>query len=104
MLLSWKSWSSQWVTGFLRTVSWAEWSHVSLLALRRIRRSVSLGQALLWRWECELKRDWTAMIDAIRRQRRKKISSTDYCSLLTQSARRHVKLPLYRWQRRRTKY
>ena len=104
LLLSWKSWSSQWVTGFLRTVSWAEWSHVSLVALRRIRRSVFLGQALLWRWKCEFKRDWTAVVNAMRGQRRKKISSTDYCNLLTQSARRQVKLPLYRRQLRRTKH
>jgi general secretion pathway protein A len=66
LLLSWKSWSSQWVTGFLPTISLAEWSHVSLVALRRIRQSVFLGLALLRRWKCEFKRDWMAMINAMR--------------------------------------
>jgi len=66
LLLSWKSWSSQWVTGFLPTVSLAEWSHMSFAALRRIRQSTFLVQALLRRWKCEFKRDWMAMINAMR--------------------------------------
>ena len=72
LLISWKSWSSQWVTGFLPTVSLAEWSRVSLAALRRIRQSVFLGQTLLRRWKCEFKRDWIAMVNAMRGQRRKR--------------------------------
>jgi len=65
LLLSWKSWSSRWVTGFLPTISLAEWSHASLVALRRIRQSAFLGRALLRRWKCEFKRDWIAMINAM---------------------------------------
>jgi general secretion pathway protein A len=72
LLLSWKSWSSQWVTAFLPTISLAEWPRVSLVALRRIRESVFLGQALLSLWKCEFKRDWMAMINTMRGQRRKK--------------------------------
>jgi general secretion pathway protein A len=63
LLLSWKSWCSQRVTGFLSTASLAGWSHVSLVALRRIRQSVFLGQALLRRWKREFRRDWIAMIN-----------------------------------------
>ena len=73
LLLSWKARSSQWVTGFLPTVSLAEWSRASLGALRRIRQSVFLGQALLQDWNCEFKRDWIAMINAMRCQGRKNI-------------------------------
>jgi len=81
LLLSWKSWRSQWVAGFLPTVSLAEWSHVSLVALRRIRQSVFLGQALLRRWKCEFKRDWMAMINAMRCwRRRKSFLNSDYGS------------------------
>jgi general secretion pathway protein A len=65
LLLSWKSRSSRWVTGFLPTISLAEWSHVSLVALRRIKQSAFLGWALLRRWKCEFKRDWMAMINAM---------------------------------------
>jgi general secretion pathway protein A len=65
LLLSWKSWSPHWVTGFLPTISLAEWSHVSFAALRRIRRSIFLVQALLQRWKFEFRRDWIAMINAI---------------------------------------
>ena len=72
LLLSWKSRSSQWVTGFLPTVSLAEWSHVSLVALRRIRQSVFLGQAWLRRWTFGFKRDWMAMINGMRCWRRRK--------------------------------
>jgi len=72
LLLSWKLRTSQWVTGFLPTVSLAEWTHVSLVTLRRIRQSVFLRQALLRRWKCEFKRDWMAMINAMRSKRRKK--------------------------------
>jgi type II secretory pathway predicted ATPase ExeA len=61
LLLSWKPWSSPWVTGFFGHRFFG-----------RIRRSVLLGQALLRRWKCEFKRDWIAMIDAMRCQRRKK--------------------------------
>jgi type II secretory pathway predicted ATPase ExeA len=63
LLVSWKSWSSRWVTGFLATISLAGWWHVSLVALRRIRQWAFLGQALLRRWKCEFKRDWIAMIN-----------------------------------------
>lgn len=66
LLLSWKSWSSQRVTRFLPTVSLAEWSHMSLVALRRISQPVFLGQALLRRWMREFKRDWMAMINGKR--------------------------------------
>lgn len=72
LLLSWKSWSSQRATGFLPTVSLAEWSRVCLVALRRIRQSVFLGQALLRSWKCEFKRDWMAMINGMRRSKTKK--------------------------------
>jgi len=65
LLLSWKSSSSRWVTGFLPTISLAEWPHMSLVALRRIRQSAFLGRALLRRWKCEFKRDWIAMINAM---------------------------------------
>jgi general secretion pathway protein A len=61
LLLSWKSWSSRWVTGFFGHRFFG-----------RIGRSVFLGQALLRRWKCEFKRDWIAMIDTMRCQRRKK--------------------------------
>jgi hypothetical protein len=64
--LSWKSWSPHWLTGFLPTISLAEWSHVSFAALRRIRQSTFLVQALLRRWKCEFERDWMAMINAMR--------------------------------------
>jgi general secretion pathway protein A len=69
LLLSWKSWSSGWVTGLLPTISLAEWSHVSLAALRRIRQSAFFGQALLRRWKSQFKRDWVAMINAMHSQR-----------------------------------
>jgi general secretion pathway protein A len=65
LFLSWKSWRPHWVTGFLPTISLAEWSHVSFAAPRRIRRSIFLVQALLQRWKFEFKRDWIAMINAI---------------------------------------
>ncbi len=71
LLRSWKPWSSWWVTGFWPTVSLAEWSRVSLAALRTIRRSAFLVQALLRRWKCESKSDWIAIINAMRCQRRK---------------------------------
>jgi general secretion pathway protein A len=71
---SWKSWSSQWVTRLPRAVSWAEWSRVPLVALRRIKQSVFLGQALLRHWKRDFKRDWIAMITAMRFQRRRKSS------------------------------
>ena len=69
LLPSWKLWSSRWVTGFLPTISLAEWSHVSLVALRRTKQWAFLGQALLRRWKCEFKRDWIAMINAMHSQR-----------------------------------
>jgi type II secretory pathway predicted ATPase ExeA len=72
LLLSWKSRSSRWVTGFLSTVSLAESSPVSRVALRRIKQSAFLVQALLRRWKGEFKRDWIAMINAMHCQRRKK--------------------------------
>jgi hypothetical protein len=69
LLPSWKLWSSRWVTGFLPTISLAEWLHVSLVALRRTKQWAFLGQALLRRWKCEFKRDWIAMINAMHSQR-----------------------------------
>jgi len=72
VLLSWKSRSSQWVTGFLPTISLAEWPHVSLVVLRRIRQSVFLGQTWLRRWTCGFKRDWMAMFNGMRCWKRKK--------------------------------
>jgi general secretion pathway protein A len=72
LLLSWKSWTSRWVTRFLPTVSLAEWLHVPLAALLRIRQSALLGQALLRRWKCDFKRDWIAMINAMHCRRWKK--------------------------------
>jgi len=74
LLRSWKSWSAWWVTVFWPTVSFGEWSRVFLVALRKIRRLVFLGLALLRRWKCEFKSDWIAIINAMRCQRRK---STD---------------------------
>jgi hypothetical protein len=65
LFLSWKWWSPYWLTGFLPTISLAEWSHVSFAALRRIRQSTFLVQALLRRWKLEFRLDWIAMINAI---------------------------------------
>jgi len=65
LLRSWKPWSSWWVTGFWPIVSLAEWSRVSLVALRKISR------ALLRRWKCEVKSDWIALINAMRCQKQK---------------------------------
>ena len=65
LLRSWKPWSSWWVTGFWPIVSLAEWSRVSLVALRKISR------ALLRRWKWEFKSDWIAIINAMGCQRRK---------------------------------
>ena len=65
LLFSWKWWGPHWVTGFLPTVSLTEWSHVSFEALRRIRQSIFLVQALLRRWKFEFRLDWIAMINAI---------------------------------------
>jgi len=65
LLRSWKPWSSGWVTGFWPIVSLAEWSRVSLVALRKISR------ALLRRWKSEFKSDWIAIINAMGCQRRK---------------------------------
>src|SRR5258708_5310198 len=65
LLRSWKQWSSWWVTGFWPIVSLAEWSRVSLVALREISR------ALLRRWKSELKSDWIALINAMRSQKQK---------------------------------
>jgi len=65
LLFSWKSWSPHWMNGFLATISLAKWSRVSFAALRRIRQSTFLHQALLRRWKLEFILDWTAMINAI---------------------------------------
>jgi general secretion pathway protein A len=58
LLFSWKPWSPHWMNDFLATISLAA-------ALRRIRQSTFLIQALLRRWRLEFRRDWTAMIDTI---------------------------------------
>ncbi len=65
LFFSWKWRSPHWVTGFLPTISLAEWSHVSFAALRRIRQSIFLVQALLRRWKFEFRLDWIAMINVI---------------------------------------
>jgi general secretion pathway protein A len=65
LLLSWKSRRLHWVTRFSPVVSLAEWSRVSLAALRRIRASAFLDRVLLRRWMVEFKHDWIAMINAI---------------------------------------
>jgi general secretion pathway protein A len=64
-LLSWKSWSPRWVNAFLATISLAKLSHAFFAALRRIRRSTFLIQALLRRWKCEFRLDWIAMINTM---------------------------------------
>jgi hypothetical protein len=65
LLLSWKSWSPHWMNGFLATVSLADCSHMWFAALRRIRESTFLVQALLRRWKFEFRLDWIAMTSAI---------------------------------------
>jgi general secretion pathway protein A len=65
LLPSWESWSPRWMNGFLATISLAEWPHLSFAALRRIRQSTSLVQALLRRWKFGFTLDWMAMTNAI---------------------------------------
>jgi general secretion pathway protein A len=65
LLFSWKPWSPHWMNNFLATISLAEWSRGPFAALRRIRQSTFLVQALLRRWKLEFRLDWTAMINAI---------------------------------------
>jgi general secretion pathway protein A len=72
LLLSWKSWSRHGTTRRLAATSLAEWTRVSAAALRRIRRPIYAAQ--VWqRWVFDFKRDWIAMINAIRFPENKKV-------------------------------
>jgi hypothetical protein len=53
------------MNGFLPTISLAGLSHVSFLALRRIRQLTFLVGGLLRRWKLEFRFDWIAMMNVV---------------------------------------
>ena len=54
-----------WVNGFLPAISFAQSSHLSFAALRRIRQLTFPVRELLRRWKAEFTFDWTAMMNAV---------------------------------------